>query len=108
MELDWFMVSVRICESWREGRRLLDRSLRPGATTSYQQMMQEKTRWFLNQLFADPKEFHHHIELSSSRLQCIEGLLTTRQLSGETYHVTHLWLRLERWRQFHDGAHSGH
>ena len=68
MKLDWFMPSVRICESWREGRKILDRSLRPGATMSYQQMMQEKTRWFLDQLFADPKEFHHHIELLPFRL----------------------------------------
>ena len=63
--MDWFTPNLGMSdESWREGRKLLDRSLRGGATISYRQMMQEKTRWFLAQLLANPKEFHHHIELS--------------------------------------------
>jgi hypothetical protein len=63
--MDWFTPNLGMSdESWREGRKLLDRSLRAGATISYRQMMQEKTRWFLAQLFANPKEFRHHIELS--------------------------------------------
>jgi hypothetical protein len=93
MELDWFVFSVGMSETWREGRKLLDRSLRPGATVSYRQMMQEKTHWFLAQLFANPKEFHHHIKLSLSHLPYIEQLLTTRQPPGETYNLTHLWSR---------------
>ena len=66
--MDWLVPNMGMSEFWREGRKLLDRSLRPGAATAYRQMMQEKTRWFLAQLFANPKEFHHHIELSISRL----------------------------------------
>ncbi len=49
---------------WREGRKLLDRSLRPGATMSYRQMMQENTHGFLARLLAAPKEFRRHISLS--------------------------------------------
>ena len=55
-------------ESWREGRKLLDRSLRASATISYRQMMQEKTRWFLAQLHANPDEFIQHIKLLLCRL----------------------------------------
>jgi hypothetical protein len=75
--MDWFVPNMGMSEFWREGRKLLDRSLRPGAAMSYRQMMQEKTRWFLAQLFANPKEFHHHIELSLFHLPHIVRLLTT-------------------------------
>jgi hypothetical protein len=51
-------------ELWREGRKLLDRSLRPGGTISYRRMMQENTRDFLARLLATPKEFRGHINLS--------------------------------------------
>jgi cytochrome P450 len=51
-------------ETWREGRKLLDRSLRPGALISHRQMMQEKTCEFLAQLRANPKDLYAHIELS--------------------------------------------
>ncbi|KAH9987414.1 cytochrome P450 [Russula vinacea] len=68
MDLDWFVPSIGTNEFWREGRKLLDRGLRPGAAVSYRQMMQEKTRWLLAQLFANPKEFHHHIELLQGKL----------------------------------------
>ncbi len=55
-------------DTWRTGRRLLDRSLRPGAIITYRQMMQENTRELLAQLFATPKDFHSHIKLSVSCL----------------------------------------
>ena len=51
-------------ETWRKGRKLLDRSLRSGAILSYRQMMQEKTREFLTQLRAKPDDFNAHVELS--------------------------------------------
>ena len=66
--MDWPIFFTGMTETWREGRKLLDRSLRPGAMTSYQQMIQEKTREFLAQLFATPTDFHSHIELSVGRL----------------------------------------
>jgi cytochrome P450 len=55
-------------ETWREGRKLLDGSLRPGAVISYQQMMQEKTRDFLSQLLETPKDFFTLIRLFVARL----------------------------------------
>ena len=65
--MDWFTSSLGMTDSWRKGRKLLDRSLQAGATKSYRQMMEEKTRWFLAQLIANPNELYHHIELSLFR-----------------------------------------
>ncbi|KAI0253723.1 cytochrome P450 [Lactifluus subvellereus] len=68
LELDWLLPISRKSKSWREGRRLLDRSLRPGGTTSYRHMMEEKTRTFLAKLLDTPKHFRDHIELLQGRL----------------------------------------
>jgi hypothetical protein len=95
--MEWPLFMTGMNETWREGRKLLDRSLRPGATILYRQMMQEKTRELLSRLFATPKDLHAHIELSVRRLPYILRLLTIRQLSGKTYYVAHVWLRPEGW-----------
>ena len=90
--MNWIISNLGKVDSWREGRKLLDRGLRAGSTISYRQMMQEKTHWFLAQLLSDPNEFHHHIKLSLCHLYYIVSLLTTGQPSRETYHVTRIWL----------------
>lgn len=95
--MDWITPNLGVCEFWREGRKISDRNLRANAMISYRQMMEERTRWFLAQLYANPKEHHHHIELSLCRLPYIIWLLTTGQPSRETYHVSRIWLRLEGW-----------
>jgi hypothetical protein len=68
--MDWPLFMTGTTETWREGRKLVEHSLRPGAvmTMTYGQMMQEKTREFLTQLFATPKNFRAHVELSVGRL----------------------------------------
>ena len=92
MDLDWFVPVTGMCDAWHEERKLLDRSLRAGATVSYRPMMEEKARWFLTQLISNPKEFHHHIELSVCNHPYTVYTITTRQSSRETYHVTHIRL----------------
>lgn len=67
-EMDWMLPNARKGELWHEGRKLLDRSLRPSATMSYRQMMQENTHRFLAQLLATPKNFRNHVELLQGRL----------------------------------------
>ena len=67
-DMDWPLFMTGITETWREGRKIVDHSLRSGAVMTYGQMMQEKTREFLTQLFATPKNFRAHIELSVDRL----------------------------------------
>ena len=62
--MDWPIPSTRVCEYWREGRRLLDRGLGPGVTTSYRRMMEDKTHLFLGQLLESPDNFLSHIGLS--------------------------------------------
>jgi cytochrome P450 len=68
MEMDWPIFMLGTTETWREGRKLLDRGLRPGAMISYRQMIQEKTREVLTRILATPKDFHSHLELSVGRL----------------------------------------
>ena len=53
----------RMGKYWREGRKLLDRSLRPGATASHRRFIEEKTHLFLGQLLTTPKAFRVHINL---------------------------------------------
>jgi hypothetical protein len=65
--------NARKGEAWREGRKLLDRSLRPGGIMPYRQMMQENTGLFLAQLLVSPREFRSHIELSVVILFLIYG-----------------------------------
>ena len=62
-DMDWPIFMRGTTEIWREGRKLVDHSLRPGAVMTYGQMMKEKTREFLTQLFATPKNFRAHAEL---------------------------------------------
>ncbi|KAH9976351.1 cytochrome P450 [Lactifluus volemus] len=68
LDLDWPLAIARKSENWREGRRLLDRSLRPSATMAYRYMMEEKTHMFLAKLLTTPEDFRRHIELVQGRL----------------------------------------
>jgi hypothetical protein len=54
----------RYGEGWREGRKIADRSLRPGIMSLYHQRIEEKTRALLGRLLAAPAGFRGHIELS--------------------------------------------
>jgi len=66
--VDWLLPALNKGEVWNEARKLLDRSLRPAAPVSYRNMMEEKTRLFLGQLFLTPKDFRSHIELLQGKL----------------------------------------
>ncbi|KAI0253709.1 cytochrome P450 [Lactifluus subvellereus] len=68
MKIDWLLALLQHKERWREGRKLVDRSLRPGATSSYRQMIEEKTRGFLGELLAAPDDFRDHIKLLQGKL----------------------------------------
>ncbi|KAH8984173.1 cytochrome P450 [Lactarius hatsudake] len=63
MDVDWLFPLSRTGKYWREGRRLLDRSLRPGATALHRHLIEEKTRAFLSQLLATPMAFREHLQL---------------------------------------------
>ena len=93
--MDWPIFNSRMTETWREGRKILDHSLRMGAITSYQQMMQQKTREFLAQLYANPKDFRKLVDLSVGCHSDIIWLLMARQHSRTIYNVACIWLRPE-------------
>ena len=73
MDLGWPLFMIRMGDAWREGRKLLDGNLRSGAIISYRQMMQEKTREFLANVFTTPKDVQSHIELLVGRLLVSHG-----------------------------------
>ena len=73
--MEWPLFMTRMTETWREGRKLVDHSLRSGTMMTYGQMMQEKTRELLSQLFATPKDFRDHVKLSVRRL-CASFILS--------------------------------
>ncbi|KAH9039824.1 cytochrome P450 [Lactarius pseudohatsudake] len=63
MDVDWLFPLSRTGKYWREGRRLLDRSLRPGATALHRHFIEERTHAFLGQLLATPMAFRKHLHL---------------------------------------------
>ena len=104
--MDWMLINARKSEFWREGRKLLDRSLRPTATMSYRQMIQENTHQFLARLLATPKDFRHHVELLAVALPYIKWALTAMQPSREACDVPHIWLRPEGGRRHNSSTDS--
>lgn len=68
MDVEWIFPVAKMGTYWREGRKLLDRSLRPGATASHRCLIEEKTRVFLGQLLSNPKTFLEHIDLLQGKL----------------------------------------
>ncbi|KAI9433752.1 cytochrome P450 [Lactarius indigo] len=68
MEVDWVFFLARMGAYWRKGRKLLDRSLRPGATAPHRRLIEEKTRVFLGQLLVTPNAFREHIDLLQGKL----------------------------------------
>ncbi len=63
MGVNWTLPSARKGKPWRDGRKLLDRSLRPGGTALHLRLIEEKTLVFLGQLLSTPKDFREHIDL---------------------------------------------
>ena len=63
MDMHWLFPTSKMGNYWRSGRKLLDRSLRPGATASHRRLIEEKTRVLLGELLATPNDFREHIDL---------------------------------------------
>ena len=63
MDVHWALPVARYAEPWRLGRKLLDRSLRPGAAAAYRPLQETRTRVFLSRLLETPQEWIAHIEL---------------------------------------------
>ena len=63
MEWHWQVPFTKYGDRWRQGRKVLDRGLRPGAAAAYRPMEEERVRVLLTRLLASPKEFQAHIQL---------------------------------------------
>ena len=63
MDAEWMFPIAKVGKYWREGRKLLDRSLRSSAIASHRRMIEEKTHVFLGQLLSNPRAFLEHIDL---------------------------------------------
>ncbi|KAF8259263.1 cytochrome P450 [Lactarius quietus] len=63
MGWDWLVPFSRYTEFWREGRKLLDRGLRPGAVATYRPMQQTRARVLLTRLLTSPDKWEEHIDL---------------------------------------------
>jgi len=61
MNLEWILVFSRLSESYRQARKLLDRSLRPAALALYHPMIQTRARNLLAQVLANPDELEAHL-----------------------------------------------
>ncbi|KAF8257685.1 cytochrome P450 [Lactarius quietus] len=68
MDFGWVLAIARYAESWRLGRKILDRSLGAGAASTYRPLQQLKTRLLLSRLLASPHKWEAHIELLQGEL----------------------------------------
>ena len=63
MEWDWLLPTARYSETWRQGRKLLDRGLRPGAAAKYRPLQATRARTLLTRMLENPEDWEAHIEL---------------------------------------------
>ena len=64
MGWEWDLPSSRSDERWRQGRKILDRGLRPGAAASRRPMLQTRARVLLSRLLTNPQQWEAHFEVS--------------------------------------------
>jgi len=64
----WNIATARSGDHWRQGRRILDRGLRPGGTVSYRSMIQARAHVLLSRLLANPDQWEAHGELFHGEL----------------------------------------
>ena len=67
---------ARSDERWRQGRKLLDRGLRPGAIASHRPMLETRTHLLLSRLLTNPHRWEAYIDLSVELLSIPLSLVT--------------------------------
>ena len=83
MEFEWALPLARYTEQWRQGRKLLDRSLGAGTSSAYRPLQQLKTRLLLTRLLVSPHEWEAHIELSALSLSGSSSIIDRSTFSFE-------------------------
>ena len=61
MKLEWILVFSRYNESFRQARKLLDRSLRPATLALYRPMLETRAHNLLARVSANPDELEAHL-----------------------------------------------
>ena len=64
------MAFSKYTDSWRLGRKLLDRSLRPATITKYHSLLETKTNYLLTRMLASPGELEDHLTQFVAPLRC--------------------------------------
>ena len=60
MKWEWMVAFSNYTESFRQARKLLDRSLRPATTATYRPLLQTKAHALLTHVLANPDELDAH------------------------------------------------
>ena len=60
MKWEWNLAFSNYTESFRQGRKLLDRSLRPATIATYRPLLQTKAHVLLTHVLANPDELDAH------------------------------------------------
>jgi len=68
MKWGWLVPLARYTESWRQARKVLDRSLRPSAIAAYRSVQQTKAHALLSRMLKNPDEWEAHLEHLSGEL----------------------------------------
>jgi len=68
MGWSWFLPTARYADPWRQGRKVLDRGLGPGAAVAYHPMQEARARVLLARMLGSPDEWEAHIELLQGEL----------------------------------------
>ncbi|KAH9170543.1 cytochrome P450 [Lactarius sanguifluus] len=61
LDVVWMLPMARVSNYWREGRKLIERSFRPGASALDRRLIEERVHVYLGWLLANPKGFRDHI-----------------------------------------------
>ncbi|KAH9970772.1 cytochrome P450 [Russula compacta] len=68
MGWEWFLPAARYGEPWRQGRKVLDRSLGPRALAAYRSVQEDKVHMLLTRMLGSPHEWEAHIEFMQGDL----------------------------------------
>ncbi|KAI9431010.1 cytochrome P450 [Lactarius psammicola] len=104
MDWYWQLQLKRYGEDWRQGRKLLDRSLRPTGAAAYRPTQQARARVLLTRLLATPNQWRDHVELFQGEL--ILDMTYGYEVKGRDDRKLDVAVRMNEFaiKTFHPGA----
>ena len=96
MKWEWMVAFSNYTESFRQARKLLDRSLRPATIATYRPLLQTKAHVLLTHMLANPDEldahFHQFVAFLWPRRTVSLSIITTIQSIGFANLGHDVWL----------------